>query len=157
VLNGNQTVGSNADAMGSFEPTDRTPDHPSYPSEAASVILSATSDDRLDALCTQGVTGRLAVVSAICEEDIWMTARPASLARGAREVGDCGQDLSMVAGVRRCGVDDERDAVSVQDESVLRAKFPAVNRTCASGIATRMRGPSRYRRSPTRLQGCRPS
>ena len=54
----------------STESCNRGVDDPSNLIEAASVILSATIDDRLDALCTQGVAGRFAVVSVICEEDI---------------------------------------------------------------------------------------
>ena len=97
----------NADATESIEPTDHTLDHPSYPSEAASMILSATSDDRLDALCSQGVTGRLAVVSAICEEDIRMTAWPASLARGEGEAGHCRQAVEFKWHVLRSASDHE--------------------------------------------------
>jgi len=136
VLNGHQTVVSNADATESFEPTDRALDHPSYPSKAASVILSPTSDDRLDALCTQGISSGLAVVSTIREQDVRVAAWPTSLPGDAREVGDCWKDLSVVAGIRRRGVDDERCSVPDNDEGVLRAQLPAVNRAWASGIAT---------------------
>lgn len=48
-----------------------------------SLILSATSDDRLDALRTQGFA-----VPVIREEFVWVTAMPASLARDVWEVGD---------------------------------------------------------------------
>lgn len=90
------------------------------------MILSATSDERLDALCMQGVGCCLAAVPAIREEDIRMTARPASLVRDAGEVGDCRQDPSVIAGLHGRGLDDERDAVPVHDERALRAKFPPV-------------------------------
>ena len=53
-----------------------------------SLILSATSDDRLTALRTPGVAGRFAVVPAIREEIVRVTAMPASLARDAWKVGD---------------------------------------------------------------------
>jgi acetyl esterase/lipase len=64
-------------------------DPPSYPSKASSVSLSPTSDDRLDALCTQGILSGLTVVSTIREEDVRVAARPTSLPGDAREVGDC--------------------------------------------------------------------
>jgi len=59
-----------------------------YPSEAAFVILSATSDYLIDALCARGVTGRHAFVSTIRGKDIRIAARSASLAWNARELGD---------------------------------------------------------------------
>ena len=99
------------------------------------MILSATSDNRLNALCTKGFACRLAVVSTIRKVDIRMTAWPASLARDAGEVSDCKQYLSVVAGIRRSGVDDKRHSVSVHDESVLCAQFPAINRAWPSGVA----------------------
>jgi len=73
VVDGKGTVVSDSNATESY---DRSVDGPSNLNEAASVILFATSDVRLDALCTQGVVGRLAVVSAICEDNIRMTPRP---------------------------------------------------------------------------------
>lgn len=51
-------------------------------------MLSATSDDRLSALRTRGVSGRFAVVPAIREELDRVTAMSASLAGHAWEVGD---------------------------------------------------------------------
>jgi len=135
VLSWSETVGSDGRSTESFELTDRTLNHPSKLIEAVPVILSATSDDRLDALCMQGVAGRLAAVSAICEEDIRMTVQPASLTRNTWGVGDCLQDLSAIAGIRQRGVDDKRHAVSVHDESVLCPQFPGVNKAWASGIA----------------------
>ena len=98
------------------------------------MILSATSDDWLNALCTQGVASRLAVVSAIREEDIRMAALPASFAWHSGEIGDSREYLPVITGIRRRGVDDKRHAVSVDDESVLRAQFPAVNRAWTSGV-----------------------
>jgi hypothetical protein len=50
VLNGNQTVISNADATESFEAAVSTLDYQSYPSGASGVIRSAVGDDWLDAL-----------------------------------------------------------------------------------------------------------
>jgi hypothetical protein len=76
VLSWSETVGSAGRSTESFELNDRTLNHLSNPSEAVPVILSATSDDQLDALCTQGVAGRFAVVSAIREQDIRMAVRP---------------------------------------------------------------------------------
>jgi hypothetical protein len=99
------------------------------------VILSSTSDDRLDALGTQGVPGCVAVVSAIREEDIRMATWPASLAGHSGEVGDSREYLPVVAGIRWSGVDHERHAVSVHDESVLRAQFSAINGAWASRFA----------------------
>ena len=98
------------------------------------MILSATSDDRLDAPCTQGAPSRLAVVSAIHDKDIRMTARSAALARNAGHIGDCRQCLCAVAGIRRRGVHDRRHAASIHDESLLRTQFPGLNRAWASGV-----------------------
>jgi len=134
VLSWSETVGSDGRSTESFDLTDRTLNRPWNSLEAVPVILSATSDDRLDALCTQGMAGRFAVVSEICDEDIRMTARPRSLARNGGGVGDCLQDLSVIAGIRQRGVDDERHAVSVQDGSVVRRHFPAVNRAWAGAV-----------------------
>jgi len=136
VLSWSETVGSDGRSTESFELTDRTLDHPSNPSEANPVTLSATSDDRLDDLCMQGVSSGLAVVSTIREEDVRVAARPTSLPGDAREVGDCWKDLSVIAGIRRRGVDDERYSVPVNDEGVLRTQFPAVDRAWTSGIAS---------------------
>ena len=72
ALNVKETVVSDGR---STKTCNRGGDDPSNLIEAASVILSATSDDRLDALGTQDVAGRFAVVSEICDEDIRMTAR----------------------------------------------------------------------------------
>ena len=98
------------------------------------MILSATSGERLDVLCTQAMAGLFAVSSVIWEEDIRMTARPASLAKNAWDGGDCRQDLSVIAGVRRSGADDERHSARVHDESLLCTGFRAVNRAGASGV-----------------------
>ena len=65
-----------------------------------------------------------------------MAARPTSLAGDAWEVGDCWKDLSVVAGIRQRGMDDERFSAPVDDEGVLCNQFPEVNRAWASGIAT---------------------
>jgi len=100
VLNACESVVLDADTTDSFEPTDGALDNPSYLPEAASVILSAASDNRLDALYTQGFPSRLTVVSAIREENIWMAARSASPARNSREIGDRREYLPMVAGIR---------------------------------------------------------
>ena len=135
MLNAGESVVTDPDAAEALDPTDRSLHDPSYSPETASVILSPTSDDWLDALCTQGVPSRLAVVSAICEENIRMAAWPATLPGRSGKVGDCGEYLSVITGIRRCGVDDERHAVSIHDESVLRAQFPAVNGAWASGLA----------------------
>ena len=130
-LTWSETVGSDGH---STESCNRGVDDPSNLIEAASVILSETSDDRLDALCTQGVAGGFAVVSAIWYEDIRMTERPASLARNGGGVGDCLQDLSVIDGIRQRGVDEDRQAVSVQDGSVLCRQFAGVNGTWAKGV-----------------------
>lgn len=99
------------------------------------MILSATSDDRLDALCTQGIAGRFAFASVICEEDLRITVRHAPLAKAARKVGDYWQYRYMVAGTRRRGVDDKRDAVTVNDGDVFCKQFTAVKRDRPSGVA----------------------
>jgi hypothetical protein len=135
VLNAGESVVADSDAAEALEPTDRSLDDPSDSPETASVILSPTSNDWLDALCPQGVPSRLAVVSAIRKEDIRMTAWPAALSGHSGKVGDSREYLPVITGVRWCGVDDERHAVSVHDESVLRAQFPAVNGAWASGFA----------------------
>ena len=98
------------------------------------MILSATSGERLDGLCMQGVAYLFAVASEICEAGIRMTARPASLSRNAWDVGDRRHDLGVITGGRRRGADDERDAVPVHDESLLCTGFRAVNRAGASGV-----------------------
>ena len=87
------------------------------------MILSATSDDRLDTLCTQGAPSRLAVVSAIHDKDIRMTARSAALARNAGHIGDCRQCLCAVAGNRRRGVHDRRHAVSIHARACFVRSF----------------------------------
>ena len=56
VLDGRGTVVSGSNAT---ESCDRSVDDHSNSTEAASVILSPTSDDRIDDLCRQGVAGRL--------------------------------------------------------------------------------------------------
>jgi hypothetical protein len=88
VLNAGESVVADSDAAEGLGPTDRSLDDPSHSPEAASVILSATNDDGLDALCTQGVASRLTVVSAIREEDIRTPVWPASLAGHSEEIGD---------------------------------------------------------------------
>ncbi len=93
------------------------------------MIVSATGNDRLDDLCTQGVAGRFAVVPAIFVEDIRVTTRPASPANDSQETGDCRQDQSLIAGIGQRGVDDERDAVTAHDEPVPHTRLPAVSRT----------------------------
>jgi len=99
------------------------------------MTLSATSDDRLDALCTQGVAGRFAVVSEICETDTRVALRPAAITKNTWGVSDCRWDLPVIAGTRQRGVDDERASVLVRDKSVVRAKFPAAHTARVSGIA----------------------
>jgi hypothetical protein len=135
VLNAGKSVVADSDAAEALEPTDRSLDDPSYSPEAAPVILSPTSNDWLDALSTQGVPSRLAVASAIREEDIRIAPWPATLPGYSGNFGDSRENLPMIAGVRRCRVDDERHADSVHDESVLRAHFPAVSGAWTSGFA----------------------
>ena len=98
------------------------------------MILSATNGERLDVLCMHGVAYPFAVVSEISEEGIRMTARPASLARNACDVGDCRRDLSVIAAVRRRGAGDERGAVPDHDQRLLRSRITAVGRTRAGGV-----------------------
>jgi hypothetical protein len=68
-----------------------------YTSEAAFVILSATSDQRLDALRTPSSAGSLAVVSTIREEDIRYNRLADAAHQGRLGIGDYRQHLSLVA------------------------------------------------------------
>ena len=112
-LTWSETVGSDGRSTEFFDLTHRTLNHPSNPSEAVPVILSATSDDRRDALCKQGVAGRFAVVSAICDEDIQITARPTSVARNTWGVIYCLQDLSVIT-TKALGVPKGSSALEIE-------------------------------------------
>jgi hypothetical protein len=129
VLNAGESVRADLDAAEASEQTDRSLDHPSCSSEADTVIHSATSDDRFDALCAQGVAGRLAVAATICESNIRMAAWPAAIAKNVWEVVDCRLILSMFAGIR--------SAVWLTDGT----PFPSTTRVCYVPGFLRSAGP----------------
>jgi hypothetical protein len=130
VLDGKEPFVSGANAT---ESCVRSVEDPSSLNEAASAMLSATSDDRLNALSTEGIAGRVAVVLASRDEDIQMAVQPTAIANNTWGVIDFLPDLAVIAGIRQRGVGAERNAVSVQEESVLCRQFPAVNWTWAGG------------------------
>jgi len=99
------------------------------------VILSATSGERLDGLCMQGVAYRFAVESAVREEDIRRAPWFATLPGHFGKASDSRKYLSVIAGIWWCGVDDDRDSAPVHGDSVLRTQAPAVNRAWPSGVA----------------------
>ena len=111
-----------------MQPGDRPLDDPAESAQAGAVRLSPFGDRRPDAALAQEAPVFVVVVTAVGEEHVGPSARPADSPGDSRHLVEQGQELSDVVAVPAGQGHRERDALSVGEDMVLAARPCAVDR-----------------------------
>ncbi len=109
-----------------MQPGDGALNDPARDAQAAAVLGVATSNERIDAASSQGISMRLRVVATISLHEIGLATRTTRLASDRGNRIDQWQQLRNVVAVGFGKNDAQRNALCVAEDVVLRARFTAI-------------------------------